>query len=109
MSVDLPIESTHENIGPCGARTKDPVERNVSTDCQPTCVNTYSAPIHVYTCTVTPEISGSHAGGGATDQLTKTSPLTISPQLFHSKSETLLFNKSYPDSFSLLSLPTSPV
>src|SRR6218665_1680367 len=30
-------------------------------------------------------------------KLTKTSPLAISPQLFHSKLKTLLFNKSYPD------------
>ena len=32
--------------------------------------------------------------------LTKTSPVAISPQLFHSKLKTLLFNKSYPDSSS---------
>src|SRR6218665_103658 len=33
-------------------------------------------------------------------ELTKTSPLAISPQLFHSKLKALLFNKSYPDLFS---------
>jgi len=30
-------------------------------------------------------------------ELTKSSPLAISPQIFHSKLKTLLFNKSYPD------------
>src|SRR6218665_1885880 len=34
------------------------------------------------------------------DELTKTSPLAISPQLLHSKLKTQLFNKSYPDSSS---------
>src|SRR6218665_3771692 len=33
-------------------------------------------------------------------ELTQTSPLAISPQLFHSKIKTLLFDKSYPDSSS---------
>src|SRR6218665_543071 len=30
-------------------------------------------------------------------EFTKSPPLAISPQLFHSKLKTLLFNKSYPD------------
>src|SRR6218665_76673 len=38
-------------------------------------------------------------------ELTQTSPLAISPQLFHSKLKTLLFSKSYPDSSSSLYLP----
>src|SRR6218665_3854478 len=38
-------------------------------------------------------------------ELTKTSPLATSPQLFHSKLKTLLFNKSYPDLSSSLCLP----
>src|SRR6218665_3462238 len=38
-------------------------------------------------------------------ELTKTSPLAISPQLFHSKLKTLLFNKSYPDLSSSPYLP----
>ena len=38
-------------------------------------------------------------------ELTKTSPLAISPQVFHSKLKTLLFHKSYPDSFSSPHLP----
>ena len=33
-------------------------------------------------------------------ELTRTSPLAISPQLFHFKLKTLLFSKSYPDSSS---------
>jgi len=33
------------------------------------------------------------------------SPLAISPQRFHSKLKTLLFNNSYPDSFSSPYLP----
>src|SRR6218665_2535058 len=33
-------------------------------------------------------------------ELTKTAPLAISPQLFHSKLKTLLFKKSYPASSS---------
>src|SRR6218665_2081557 len=41
-------------------------------------------------------------------ELTQTSPLAISPQLFHSKLKTLLFNKSYPDSSSSPYLPRSP-
>jgi len=41
-------------------------------------------------------------------ELTRTSPLAISPQLFHSKLKTLLFSKSYPDSSSShASLPVS--
>src|SRR6218665_3604091 len=41
-------------------------------------------------------------------ELTKTPPLAISPQLFHSKLKTLLFNKFYPDLFSSrTSLPVS--
>src|SRR6218665_978536 len=40
-------------------------------------------------------------------ELTKTLPLAISPQLFHSKLKTLLFNKSYADLFS--SRPSLPV
>src|SRR6218665_1136178 len=40
-------------------------------------------------------------------ELTKTSPLVISPQLFHYKLKTLVFSKSYPDSSSS-SLPPSP-
>src|SRR6218665_3713059 len=41
-------------------------------------------------------------------ELTKSSPLAISPQLFHSKLKTLLFNRSYPDlSSSPTSLPVS--
>src|SRR6218665_2746457 len=36
---------------------------------------------------------------------TKTSPLAISPQLFHPKLKTLLFNKSYPYSSSSPYLP----
>jgi len=35
----------------------------------------------------------------------KTSPIDISPQLFHSKLETLLITKSYPDSSSSPYLP----
>src|SRR6185503_12387322 len=35
-------------------------------------------------------------------ELTKTSPLAIYPQVFHSKLKTLLFHKSYPDSISSL-------
>src|SRR6218665_3758720 len=35
----------------------------------------------------------------------KTSPLAISPQLFHYKLKTLLFNKSFPDFFSSPYLP----
>src|SRR6218665_3409333 len=38
-------------------------------------------------------------------ELTQTSPLAISPQLFHSKLKTLLFSKSYPDSSSSPYLP----
>src|SRR6218665_3866082 len=38
-------------------------------------------------------------------ELTKTPPLAICPQLFHSKLKTLLFNKSYPD---LSSFPLPP-
>src|SRR6218665_4092039 len=38
-------------------------------------------------------------------ELNKTSPLVISPQLFHSKLKTLLFNKSHPDSSSSPYLP----
>ena len=38
-------------------------------------------------------------------KLTKTSPLAISPQLFHSKLKTLLFNKSCPDPSSSPYLP----
>src|SRR5688572_19051347 len=38
-------------------------------------------------------------------ELTKTSPLAVSPQVFHSKLKTLLFHKSYPDSFSSPHLP----
>src|SRR6218665_1013076 len=41
-------------------------------------------------------------------ELTKTSPLAISPQLFHSKLKTLLFNKSYPDLSSSPYLPPPP-
>src|SRR6218665_337145 len=37
-------------------------------------------------------------------ELTKTSSLAISSQLFHSKLKTLLFKKSYPD----LSTPSAP-
>ena len=33
-------------------------------------------------------------------ELIKIAPLPVSPQLFHSKLKTLLFNKSYPDSSS---------
>src|SRR6218665_3377075 len=33
-------------------------------------------------------------------EITQTSPLAISPQLFHSKLKTLLFSTSYPDSSS---------
>ena len=40
-------------------------------------------------------------------ELIKTSPLVISPQLFHYKLKTLVFSKSYPDSSSS-SLPPSP-
>src|SRR6218665_875558 len=38
-------------------------------------------------------------------ELTQTSPLKISPQLFQSKLKTLLFSKSYPDSSSSSYLP----
>src|SRR6218665_3520695 len=38
-------------------------------------------------------------------ELTQTSPLAISPQLFHSKLKTLLFSKSYPDPSSSPYLP----
>src|SRR6218665_1441009 len=38
-------------------------------------------------------------------ELTQTSPLAISSQLFHSKLKTLLFAKSYPDSSSSSYLP----
>src|SRR6218665_3553831 len=38
-------------------------------------------------------------------ELTRTSALAISPQLFHSKLKTLLFSKSYPDSSSSTCLP----
>src|SRR6218665_2969415 len=38
-------------------------------------------------------------------ELTKTSPLAISPQLFHSKLKTLFFNKSYHDFSSFPYLP----
>src|SRR6218665_2412582 len=38
-------------------------------------------------------------------ELPQTSPLAISPQLFHSKLKTLLFSKSYPDSSSSPYLP----
>ena len=38
-------------------------------------------------------------------ELTKTLHLATSPQLFHSKLKTLLFNKSYPDSSSSPYLP----
>src|SRR6218665_2311146 len=38
-------------------------------------------------------------------ELTQTSPLAISPQLFHSKLKTRLFSKSYPDLSSSLYLP----
>src|SRR6218665_1068682 len=38
-------------------------------------------------------------------ELTKTSPFAISPQLFHFKLKTLLFNKSYLDSSSFPFLP----
>src|SRR6218665_3193740 len=38
-------------------------------------------------------------------ELTQTSPLAISPQLFHSKLKTLLFSKTYPDSSSSPYLP----
>src|SRR6218665_3034106 len=38
-------------------------------------------------------------------ELTQTSPLAISPQLFHSKLKTLLFSESYPDSSSSPYLP----
>src|SRR6218665_1139874 len=38
-------------------------------------------------------------------ELTRTSPLAISPQFFHSKLKTLLFSKSYPDSSSSSYLP----
>src|SRR6218665_36419 len=38
-------------------------------------------------------------------ELTRTSPLAISPQLFHFKLKTLLFSKSYPDSSSSPYLP----
>src|SRR6218665_3001939 len=38
-------------------------------------------------------------------ELTQTSPLAISPQLFHSKLKTLLFSKSYPDLSSSSYLP----
>ena len=40
-----------------------------------------------------------------TYELTQTSPLKISPRLFHSKLKTLLFSKSYPDSSSSTYLP----
>jgi len=33
-------------------------------------------------------------------ELTKTAPLAISPQLFHSKLKTLLYNKTYPNNSS---------
>src|SRR6218665_3179881 len=40
-------------------------------------------------------------------ELTKTSPLAISPQLFHSKLKTLFFNKSFlPTSFPVSTLNT---
>src|SRR6218665_926018 len=42
----------------------------------------------------------SSRGSHSTSQATKTSPLAIFSQLFHSKLKTLLFNKSYPDSSS---------
>src|SRR6218665_589105 len=38
-------------------------------------------------------------------ELTQTSPLKISPRLFHSKLKTLLFGKSYPDLSSSSCLP----
>jgi|SRR6218665_1009846 len=38
-------------------------------------------------------------------ELIQTEPLAISPQLFHSKLKTLLFNKSYPESSSSPYLP----
>src|SRR6218665_2139860 len=38
-------------------------------------------------------------------ELTRISPLAISPQLFHSKLQTLLISKSYPDSSSSPCLP----
>src|SRR6218665_495237 len=38
-------------------------------------------------------------------ELTQTSPLAISPQIFHSKLKTLLFSESYPDSSSSPYLP----
>src|SRR6218665_4051045 len=37
-------------------------------------------------------------------ELTQTSPLAISPQLFHFKLKTLLFSKSYPDSSCIVEL-----
>src|ERR1043165_3642395 len=37
-------------------------------------------------------------------ELTKTSPLAISPQVFHSKLKTLLFHKAYPDPIHSLPL-----
>ena len=37
-------------------------------------------------------------------ELTKTSPLAISPQVFHSKLKTLLFHKAYPDPIPSLPL-----
>jgi len=39
-------------------------------------------------------------------ELTKTSPLAISPQLFHSKLKARLFNKCYIDSSSSPCLPS---
>src|SRR6218665_671942 len=42
---------------------------------------------------------------GSPSELTQTSPLKISPRLFHSKLKTLLFGKSYPDLSSSSSLP----
>src|SRR6218665_1709422 len=41
-------------------------------------------------------------------ELTRTSPLAISPQLFHSKLKTLLFSKSYPDSSTSTCLEIPP-
>src|SRR6218665_3388003 len=39
-------------------------------------------------------------------ELPRTSPIAISPQLFHNKLKTLLFSKSYPDSSSSPYLPS---
>src|SRR6218665_483283 len=58
---------------------------------------------------VSPQTQGQVSAYGAnlypSYELTQTSPLAISPQLFNSKLKTLLFSKSYPDSSSSPYLP----